>query len=237
LAGDKPSLGTMTISARLAADRQGRSAQTAWSCAWFLGRQTGENVGDRVLSSAQISPAAAQRCLQIGQLSPKARRRTAARVLAYVGAPRRVDLHQALHSEHPDGGLRGVEGHMVLVPELPVRRQPGSWGVGTVGDRSSQRVGEPSASELAAVWLCHEQSLASRLKTPQPTCVSLRLLSWYSRSVLGQTDTSGWRAHMCHAADSPLLAGRRARWFRGTAQGLGPERSGGASFGLTKGAG
>lgn len=87
----------------------------------LLGGEACEQACHCRLGGGQVLLAASQDVLEGGQLGPQGRVR-AVRDVAHVRAPGGPDLHDAVRGEQPDGGLGGVEGDVVSIPELPVRR-------------------------------------------------------------------------------------------------------------------
>src|ERR1700747_1512927 len=104
-----------------------------------------EQGGNRALGLGQLLPAALQARLKAGQL--RGQIRAFIRVLANVGAARWPYFDQALGCEQPDGGLSGVLGHVMNVPELPVRRHPRTGRVRSVPDLGPQGIREASGRE------------------------------------------------------------------------------------------
>jgi hypothetical protein len=124
-----------------------------------------EQGGNRALGLGQLLPAALQDRLKAGQLRLQIRAFISVRVLANVGAARWPYLDQALGREQPDGGLSGVLGHVMNVPELPVRRHLRTGRVRSVPDLGPQGIREASARESIGAWRRHDASIATCLKT------------------------------------------------------------------------
>ena len=122
-----------------------------------------EQGGNRALGLGQLLPAALQARLKAGQL--RGQIRAFIRVLANVGAARWPYFDQALGCEQPDGGLSGVLGHVMNVPELPVRRHPRTGRVRSVPDLGPQGIREVSARVPVGAWRRHDASIATCLKT------------------------------------------------------------------------
>ena len=124
-----------------------------------------EQGGNRALGLGQLLPAALQARLKAGQLRLQIRAFISVRVLANVGASRWPYVDQALGCEQPDGGLSGVLGHVMNVPELPVRRHPRTGRVRSVPDLGPQGIREASARKPVRAWRRHDASIATCLKT------------------------------------------------------------------------
>jgi hypothetical protein len=124
-----------------------------------------EQGGNRALGLGQLLPAALQDRLKAGQLRVQIRAFISVRVLPDVGASRWPYVDQALGGEQPDGGLSGVLGHVMNVPELPVRRHLRTGRVRSVPDLGPQGIREASARESVGAWRRHAASIATCLKT------------------------------------------------------------------------
>src|SRR5262249_30221089 len=109
-----------------------------------MGREARQQAGDLLLSRCEVLPALSQRGTQLGKFGPQRPGRLAGRVSG-VSAAAGPDLDQAVCGQQPDGGLSGVQGNVVLVAELPVRREPGSGWVGAAGDLRAESIGEQLA--------------------------------------------------------------------------------------------
>ena len=105
----------------------------------------GEQAGDRLLGVGQFLLAAPQGGLKCSQLRMQIRARS--RVLAHVCASGGPYVDQALGREQPDGGLGCVLGDVMCIPELPVRRHPGTWRVCPVPDPVPESIREAFARE------------------------------------------------------------------------------------------
>ena len=124
-----------------------------------------EQGGNRALGLGQLLLAAPQGGLKAGQLRLQFRAFSSVRVLPDVGASRWPYIDQALGGEQPDGGLSGVLGHVMNVPELPVRRHPRTGRVRSDPDLGPQGIREASARESVRAWRRHDASIATCLKT------------------------------------------------------------------------
>lgn len=124
-----------------------------------------EQGGNRALGFGQLLPAAPQGGLKAGQLRLQIRAFSSVRLLPDVGASRCPYFDQALGGEQPDGGLSGVLGHVMNVPELPVRRHPRTGRVRSDPDLGPQGIREASARESVRAWRRHDASIATCLKT------------------------------------------------------------------------
>ena len=124
-----------------------------------------EQGGNRALGLGQLLPAALQERLKAGQLRVQIRAFISVRILPDVGASRWPYVDQALGGEQPDGSLSGVLGHVMNVPELPVRRHLRTGRVRSVPDLGPQGIREASAREPVRAWRRHAASIATCLKT------------------------------------------------------------------------
>jgi hypothetical protein len=124
-----------------------------------------EQGGNRALRFGQLLPAALQARLKAGQLRLQIRAFASVRVLPDVGASRWAYFDQTLGGEQPDGGLSGVLGHAMNVPELPVRRHLRTGRVRSVPDLGPQGIREVSARESVGAWRRHDASIGTCLKT------------------------------------------------------------------------
>jgi hypothetical protein len=154
------------------------------------GAVPGEQAGNRLLRSGQFLPAALQGGLEAGQLRVQIRAPSSVRVPANVCASRGPYVDQALSCEQPDGGLSCVLGDVMHIPELPVRRQPGTWRIRPVPDLDPESIREASAREAVGGWRGHSASIATCLKTALdvPVTADYRLKSvvnWLKTDIQG----------------------------------------------------
>jgi hypothetical protein len=145
--------------------RAGRLFARRLSIGMLPGAVASEQASDRVLGFGQFLLAAPQGGLEAGQLSLQIRAFSGIRVLADVCASRWPYVDQAFGREQPDGGLSCVLGDVMYIPELPVRRHPGTWRVRPVPDLGPEGIREAPAGEAVGAWWGHSASIADCLKT------------------------------------------------------------------------
>ena len=114
--------------------------------------------GEFLLAAPQVGLKADQLSSQVGAFSSIC-------VLANVRASCWPYVDQALGCEQADGGLSGVLGHVMNVPELPVRRHARTWRVRSVPDLGPEDICETSAREPVRAWRRHGATIAACLKT------------------------------------------------------------------------
>lgn len=129
-----------------------------------LGSEPGGQGGGHVLGRAELLLGSLQRCAKIGKLCVQGPVIALTAVAAHIGAARGPDLHEALGSENPDGGLGCVQRYPVGVPKLSVRRDTTTGRAGPAADAGPENLGQPMAGETVQ-RLRHTTTITSRLKT------------------------------------------------------------------------
>ena len=131
----------------------------------FPGEVPCEQSGDRLFRFGEFLLAASQGGHKADQLSSQIGAVGSIRVLANVRASCWPYVDKALGREQADGGLSGVLGHVMNVPELPVRRHPRTWRVRSVPDLGPEDICETPAREPVGAWRRHGATIAACLKT------------------------------------------------------------------------